>query len=80
MEWAEGAEVYSFIHPESKRVPFFKAAGEDAIRFILGCTILGLEFLHDKNIVYGAVKPENLLIFSDGYIKLTNFAQSKLLT
>lgn len=43
----------------------------------MGCLILGLEYLHQKNIIYRDLKPENLLIFSDGYVKLADFGLAK---
>jgi serine/threonine protein kinase len=55
----------------------FKAAGEKAVRFILACLILGMEQLHKKNIMYRDLKPENVLIFDDGYVKLTDFGLAK---
>ena len=49
------------------------------MRFILACIVLGLEYLHERNIVYNDLKPENLLIFNDGYVKLTDFGLSQKL-
>ena len=37
------------------------------------------EYLHGKNIVYRDLKPENLLIAADGYLKLTDFGFAKYL-
>jgi len=50
-----------------------KIAGEKVIRFIVGCVVLALEYLHSKGIIHQDVKPDNMLIFSDGYIKLADF-------
>jgi serum/glucocorticoid-regulated kinase 2 len=50
------------------------------VRFILGCIILALEHLHGNNIAYWDLKPENLLVFKDGYLKLTDFGLSKHIT
>ena len=57
----------------------FWKAGEQAVRFILASVILGVEHLHSKNIVYRDLKPENVLIFKSGYVKLTDFGLAKKL-
>ena len=38
---------------------------------------MGLEYLHSKNLIYQDLKPENLLVFKDGYVKLTDFGLSE---
>jgi serine/threonine protein kinase len=76
MEWAQGGDVFTFIDQKSKRYIPFMMAGEPAVRFILGCVVLGLEYLHSQDIVYWDMKPENLLVFEDGYVKLSDFGLS----
>jgi serine/threonine protein kinase len=76
MEWAEGGDLFSCIRP-GKRRNLFRKGGEDFIRFVLGCIVLGLEYLHSNEIIFGDLKPENVLIFEDGYIKLTDFGLSR---
>lgn len=36
------------------------------------------EYCHSKNIIYRDLKPENLLIADDGYLKLTDFGFAKV--
>lgn len=43
----------------------------------MACVVLGLECLHEHNLVYRDLKPENVLMFEDGYVKLTDFGLSK---
>jgi serine/threonine protein kinase len=63
MECAIGGDTYSLIKENSPKLQDFKNLGETAIRFIAGCVILGLEFLHKSNYMYIDLKPENVLIF-----------------
>jgi protein kinase X len=41
--------------------------------------ILALEYLHSKQLVYRDLKPENVLIGSDGFLKLADFGFIKRL-
>ena len=79
MEWAQGGDVQSFLKEGSERKKQFLMNKEESIRFILGCVILGLEYLHSKNIVYSDLKSSNILVFDDGYVKLADFGVSKQL-
>ena len=57
MEYAAGGDTYSLIKTNSSKLNEYKALGETAIRFIVGCVILGLEYLHKKKIMYRDLKP-----------------------
>lgn len=39
--------------------------------------MIGLDFIHQKNIIYRDLKPENLLIGLDGHVKIADFGLSK---
>ncbi|KAI7901055.1 kinase-like domain-containing protein [Cokeromyces recurvatus] len=53
---------------------------EEKTRFYAAEIVQGLKILHQNNIVYRDLKPENVLIGLDGHIILTDFGLSKIFT
>ena len=49
---------------------------ENQIKFILGCLILSLEYIHSKKVIHRDIKPENLLFDDRGYVYLCDFGIS----
>ena len=47
-------------------------------KFYAAEVTLAFEYLHSKDIIYRDLKPENLLIASDGHIKITDFGFAKV--
>ncbi|SCV67196.1 BQ2448_5842 [Microbotryum intermedium] len=70
LEYVQGGELFSHL----RRAGRFSA---DVARFYAANLILALEYLHKKDIIYRDLKPENLLIDSTGYLKITDFGFAK---
>ncbi len=45
----------------------------DKARFYAGEIVLALEHLHERNIVHGNLKPENILLSAEGHICITEY-------
>ncbi|RHY87303.1 hypothetical protein DYB37_004957 [Aphanomyces astaci] len=72
---AISGELFAYLHNSERpsgRLP------NDHARFYASHVILALEYLHDRNIIYRDLKPENLLIDQEGYIKVVDFGFAKV--
>jgi len=50
---------------------------EEETKFFIGCVLLGLEYIHNNNILHRDIKPENLVSDENGYIRITDFGIAK---
>ncbi|XP_033249471.1 cGMP-dependent protein kinase 1 isoform X1 [Drosophila miranda] len=70
MEACMGGDVWTVM---SKRQYF----DEKTAKFIAGCVVEAFDFLHSHNFIYRDLKPENLMLGTDGYCKLVDFGFAK---
>ncbi|SBT50397.1 rac-beta serine/threonine protein kinase, putative [Plasmodium ovale wallikeri] len=70
LEYCPGGELFFHL---SKLREF----AEDAAKFYSSEIILALQYLHQLNIIYRDLKPENVLLDEHGHIRLTDFGLSK---
>lgn len=71
MEYLNGGDCASLL----ENINYFP---EHMAKLYIAETIMAIAYLHSKGIVHRDVKPDNLLITSDGHIKLTDFGLSKV--
>ncbi len=51
--------------------------GEDKARVIFIQVLIAIKYLHQRNIVFRDIKPENILIDAFGNAKVTDFGLAK---
>lgn len=68
MEYCPGGDLHAVRKKQPK-----KCFSEKASRFYVAEVLLALEYLHMLGIVYGDLKPENVLVREDGHIILSDF-------
>jgi serum/glucocorticoid-regulated kinase 2 len=73
MKFVQGGELF-------KQIIDCRRFDEDRAKFYAVQIALALGHLHSQDVVYRDLKPENILIGNDGYVYLTDFGLSRILS
>ncbi|XP_077416533.1 cGMP-dependent protein kinase 2 isoform X2 [Vanacampus margaritifer] len=70
LEACLGGEVWSLLRDRG-------SFDETTSKFCVGCVTEALEYLHRRSVLYRDLKPENLMLDCEGYVKLVDFGFAK---
>src|SRR3954470_14882086 len=71
MEYLIGGDLSSLLQ-------CFERFEEEMAKMYTAEVVLALEYLHNNGITHRDLKPDNMLITSEGHIKLTDFGLSRI--
>ena len=57
----------------------YKRFSEKQAKFFMSEILLGFEYMHERDIVYRDIKPENILVDIDGHIRIADFGLAKII-
>lgn len=66
-----GGELFTILRKK-------RSFNEKSTRFYAGCVVEAFSYMHGKDIIYRDLKPENLVMDTTGYIKVTDFGFAKV--
>ena len=72
MNYLPGGQLASWLQ-------HYQKFPEDVVRFYAAQIVFALEYLHERNIIYRDLKPENVCLDKNGYVKLVDYGVSKFL-
>ncbi|KAL7580861.1 hypothetical protein ACA910_001130 [Epithemia clementina (nom. ined.)] len=73
LEYASRGDLYTLLRQQG-------SLDHDATRFVVGELVAALASIHDMGLVYGDLKPENIVITEVGHVKLTDFGGCRPVT
>ncbi|OMJ84662.1 hypothetical protein SteCoe_14181 [Stentor coeruleus] len=73
MEYVRGMDLFDVL-------TFLGKLSQKNGAFYTACLVLIIENLHEREIVYRDLKPENVMVDEEGYLKLIDFGTAKFVT
>lgn len=70
LEYVPGGELFGFLRRE-------KRVSDSTAKFFASEIVLALHYLHERDIAYRDLKPENLLLSRTGHLKIADFGFAK---
>merc|ERR1712178_286742 len=72
-EYADGGDFFDYLVARDRLT-------EPEAQFYAAVVLLALDYIHSLRIIYRDLKPENLVLASNGYLKFVDFGCAKILS
>jgi cGMP-dependent protein kinase len=73
MDYIKGKELFDVIRD-------IGLLNKSQTQFYGASIMLAVQYLHERKFIYRDIKPENIMVLGNGYIKLIDFGTAKAIT
>jgi cGMP-dependent protein kinase len=70
MDYLKGKELFDVIRD-------IGILNKNEAQFYIGSIMLAVQYLHERKFLFRDIKPENIMVLENGYIKLIDFGTAK---
>ncbi|KAL7068625.1 NEK Ser/Thr kinase family protein [Cryptosporidium serpentis] len=75
MEYADKGDLNKFLKIRQNKMEYLT---ENEVMFIFLQILMGIKSLHERDIIHGDIKTSNIVLFSNGLVKISDFGSSKI--